>query len=452
LFQRLVRGLNQSLGLALLGLVIAAVGYLVVSPSRPVSTSTRVIFAFDGFDRGEYPDHSKFQADDLRAPEIITAALKKLNLEATDAFQSEIRGALAIDGIIPPEVVKQRDRLRSAGQNPPAYNPDEYKVTLTLPRKFPLSGQQRVQVLREIISVYQEKFQRTYARLPVAFGNVQPALQDADLPDYESILNAELTNVTAYLNQQAEKAKSFRSPATNLSFSDLLKQTQLFSEVQLVDVLSIIRMHNLSRSKDTVLTKMDYSLRRLRDEERLAIEEEKVIKEYLAKAEERAQSYVVGIKSQVPQQRTDTLMLDQGLVDSLLVNDAYNFTMRKALDASLEVKRIQSNMSRIQERRKEFEGLGESLSEATAIKSADASLKVLMAAYDQLIANIRRTHADYVTQQFANAIRLSDQIYTAGGSVVRAMLIPCAAGFCLGLALGMGLSLLGVYVGAAKRS
>ena len=49
MFARLGRGLAQTLGFALLGLAIAIVSYLAASPSWLVTTSTRVMFAFDGY-------------------------------------------------------------------------------------------------------------------------------------------------------------------------------------------------------------------------------------------------------------------------------------------------------------------------------------------------------------------------------------------------------------------
>ena len=79
-FARLARGFAQTLGLAALGLVIAAVIYLVASPSVTTTTTSRVIFAFDGFAKGEYPDHTKFQPDDLRAPDVVIEALNRQKL------------------------------------------------------------------------------------------------------------------------------------------------------------------------------------------------------------------------------------------------------------------------------------------------------------------------------------------------------------------------------------
>ena len=452
-FARLARGFAQTLGLAALGLVIAAVIYLVASPSVTTTTTSRVIFAFDGFANGEYPDHTKFQPDDLRAPDVVIEALNRQKLGASEESQSKIRSALTIEGIIPPYVIKERDRLRAAGQAVPSYVPDEYQITLTLPRKFPLTSQQRALMLNEIVTVYREKFLRTYGALPLAFGNVEETLRDADLFEYEFILNAEAQSIYAYLNQQIEKAKSFRSPTTNLAFSDLLKQAQLFDQIELNETLGRIRLNNLSRDRNAALIKMDYTLKTLADRERTASEEEKTTREFLEKAEEHArnQNYVLGVKSQATQARTETPVLDQGLVDSLLANDSYSVMIRKALDASLLVKRIQAEEARILERRKEMDAAirdGNS-DQSMLIKQVEASIKVMEEAYDRLIANIRKTHADYAAQQYADAIRISMQPVT--DSKYRPLAVAGIIGGFLGLALGMGLSLMGVYVGGAKR-
>ena len=451
MFARLGRGLAQTLGFALLGLAIAIVSYLAASPSLLVTTSTRVMFAFAGYQRGEYPDKSKFQADDLRAPNILAEALKRQGLEATNGFHSQIRGALSIEGLIPPNVIKERDRLRAAGQTPPPFIPDEYLVSLNLPRKFPLSFRQRELLLNDIVSVYRENFQQTYVDPPLSFGTAFETLRDADYFEYELILNKEIQNITAYLNQQLEQIKTFRSPATNLSFNDLLKQTELFAQIRLNEALGLIYQNGLSRNRVTAMVKMDYYLRTLEDQEQKAIEEEKVVDDLLTKSQERPQNVVLGIKSQAVQQHPESPILDQGLIDSLLTNDAYNFLVRKALDAGLAVKRIQADKAQLLKRRKNMEAFLKSTGEdqSTIIAQVQKSLPDLETSYKELVSNIRKTHADFAKQQFADAVRISMQPVT--GSKYRPLAVAGAIGGFIGLALGMGLSLVGVYVGGAKR-
>ena len=461
-FARLARGLAQTLGLAALGLAIAAVIHLAASPSTTTTASMRVAFAFNGSGKGEYPDHSKFQPDDLRAPDVIVEALKRQDLETADGFASSLRAALTIEGIIPPNIVKERDRLRAAGLTPAPYLPDEYLVTLTLPRKFPLTRRQRELLLNEIVSVYQEKFQHTYAEMPLAFGNAFETLHNADYSEYELILTEEIQNITDFLRQQlnvgkdetsgsnlSNPSRTYRSRTTNLSFSDLLEQTRLFAQIRLNETLGLIYQNGLSRNRATAMVKMDYYLRTLEDQEQKAIEEEKVVDDLLAKSQERSQNYVLGIKSQAAQQRLEAPILDQGLVDSLLANDAYNFLVRKALDAGLAVKRIQADKAQLLERRKNMEAFLKSTGEdqSTIIAQVQKSLSDLETSYKELISNIRKTHADFAKQQFADAIRISMQPVT---SSKYSLIVSSAIGGFIGLALGMGLSLLGVYVGGRR--
>ena len=83
LFRRVARGIPQILGLALLGLAIATLVVLVMSPTLPASTSARVVFSFDGIGRGQYPDKSKFQSDDLVAPDLVAQALDRQKLDSS---------------------------------------------------------------------------------------------------------------------------------------------------------------------------------------------------------------------------------------------------------------------------------------------------------------------------------------------------------------------------------
>lgn len=454
IFARLIKGLAPTIGLALLGLVVAAVAYLVVGPHTTATTSMRVVFAFSGFEKGEYPDHSKFQPDDMRAPDLVIEALKREGLNVDEETQSKIRAAITVEGIIPADVVRARDRLRATGQNPPAYQPDEYLLTMTLPRNASMTRQVRGKFLNELVTAFQEKFRRTYAATPMAFGNMQDALRDADYYDYEQVLSAEIQGINVYLLQQLEVAKSFRSPRTNMSFSDLAEGVRYFSEVQLNETLGLIRLFSLSHDRKAALVKMDYTLKTMADQERIALEDEKTVREYLGMAEEhsRTENYVIGVKSQVTQPRNDSPILDQGLVNSLLANDSYNFVIRRALDASLKVKQIQAEEARVLERRKEMEtALREDTSDQPAmLKRVDASIKVLQAAYDRIVAHIRDTHADFARQQYGDAIRISMEPIT--GSPYRQLAIYGVVGGFLGLAAGMGLSLLGIYIGEGKKA
>lgn len=441
LFTRLKRGLPVTLGLGLLGVGIACVAYAVSGRFDTATTATRVIFSFPGAEKGQYPDRSKFQPDDLRAPEIVSEALRRQGLATTEEFQSKIRGALSIEGIISPGIVKERDRLRAAGAPLPPYIPDEYTVSLTLPRSFPLNNRQRELFVNELVTAYRERFHRVYVDLPLTFGSGFDLLNNADYFDFELVLNEEAQNILTFLNTMAETARTFRSPRTGLSFGELQKRATLFIQLRMNETLGLIRQHGLSKDRKAALIKLDYYHRTLQDQAAQAMQEEKVVQDLLTQTRERMQNYVLGIRTTVAQQRPEAPIVDQGLIDSLLANDSYNFLVRQALEAGLKTRRLQSQIAVLNERRTSMKAFLESdqAEKAEVLDQMEKSLTEMKMSYTNLIADIRRTNEDYQRQVFGDAVRVSMQVIT--DSFYRGFIVSSIVGFAIGIALGLGQSL-----------
>jgi hypothetical protein len=457
IFARLRRGLVLTAGLTLVGLAAGTLVAIALASRQPTVTTLRVTFGFPGFERGTYPNGTKFQADDVRAPDIINEALKRLGIPTESSpLASRIRGAIGISGFVSQNIVKERDKLRAGGQVVPPYFPDEYEISLSLPRGEALSVRQRELLLAEIINVYLEKFRRSYVQLPPEFGNAFASLQNADFVEYELILTKELQTLSAYLEQKidtasdgdenrdgrarAGAAKQFRSPTNNLSFQDLLRQSELFAQLQLNDVLSQIYVHGLSKNRSYAMVKMDYYLRTLEDQEQRLKQEEAVVTALLERTQERAQNYVLATKAQNPQGNQP--LMDQGFIDSLLANDAYNYLVRRALEAGLAVKRVQAEKARLLERRQRMESFAtdREVDQAAAVAATQKSLVTLEGVYEELLAKVRTVLDDYARQEYADAIRISMQAKT--DSILRPVALGAVIGLVTGLALGAGLSLL----------
>ncbi len=443
LWPRLLQGLPQTLGLIALAVAVASGAFFFINPFTNATTSARITFSFKGYERGLYPDDSNFQADDLRSPEIIATALNRIGGENSELAQSIVRSALSIEGLIPPGVVEERDRISASGQKLPPIIPDEYQLTLILPRKFELSSSDRARLLNEIVSVYTERFQRTYVSVPLSLGTVFESLDGSDYFDYELVLGREGLNIIQFLNQMLDSAPSFRSPRSNMSFADLLNQAELFTQIKLNETLGIIRAYGVSGDRQIAMLKIDYHLRSLRDQEREAVEQESLVMSLLQQSQNRDQNHVLGIKSQTTQNQNSPL-IDQGLIDSLLANDAYGFLIRKALEVGSRTREIQSEISILDERRSlmgSFTEADDDLQE-DVISQLVFSLDNLKSAYNKLIEDIRTTHEDFQQQVFGNAVRLTMQATTS--SFYLALAKAGIVGGFIGAAAGIGLSLLGL--------
>jgi hypothetical protein len=420
-----------------------------------------------GLERNLYPDGSKFQPDDIRSPNFIKSALHELNVNLNPADQSLLRAAVTIEAVVPPEVVKDRDRLRALGHPVPIFTPDEYWITLSLPRSFPLNSRERELLLNKLAAACRENFQRTYSALPESFGNAFKMLERADFFEYELVLREEIQNVeeflqnllNAYDGETAKQrkaapmistsARTFRSPSTQYSFSDLVMQTRLFVQVQLNEALSILFSTKFTANRALTLSKMDFLIDSLANEARRAGEADKITGDLLARSQARSQDYVLAIKADA--QRPANTVIDQNVLDALLANDSYNFLVRRALESGLKAKHAEQQLRELQEQRKQLESDNTNApQDATSKYLQTEAIERLRGNYDRLISNIKNTYYDFTSQQFADAVRLTMQARTSSG--VMQIAINTATGFAIGTAIGIGFSLLGLYVRNSNRT
>lgn len=441
LIRRVRRGLWTTVGLTLLGFAVGIILGLVTTSRQTAVSTLRVTFGFPGAENGTYPNGMKFQPDDVRAPDVVSEAVDRLNIaDSPPNLISKVRGAVSVSGLVSANVVRERDRLRAAGQTLPTFFPDEYEISLIWPRDDVVDIPQRQKLLTEIVSAYRDKFRRTYVELPEQFSNVFSQLRNADFVEYELILNQQMQTLQAFLKQQIAQAKEFRSPTNNLSFRDLLKQVDLFSQIRMNEVLGLIYLGGLSKDRAHSLANMDYRLRTLKDRERRLIEEEAVVMNLLTKTQQRSQNYVLASQAEATQ--GSQTVLDQGLIDALLANDAYNFLVRQALEAGRALKQVQSEIAVVQERRERMEAFikDSPLGQAEATERVQTALRDLESGYQELLANVRTCLEDYARQEYADSIRITKQANT--GSWMKPLLLGAIIGCFTGGALGLGLSLL----------
>ena len=441
LIRRVKRGLGRTIGLTLhcFGLGIAA-ALMILSGQTPV-TSLRVTFSFPGAEKGTYPNGTKFQPDDVRAPDVINDALKRLGIaDETGELATKLRGAITVSGLVSATIVKERDRLRAAGQTLPPYVPDEYEISLSLPRSHPLDMRQRGLLLTEMVNAYRDKFGRTFVKLPPQFASAFEQLRTADLTDYELILNRQMRQLHSFLQQQVDQAKQFRSMSNHLSFQDLLRQSEVFTQVRMNEVLGLIYLGGLSTDRTRAVANMEYQLRLLEEQELRLRQEEEVVAGLLATTQARAQNYVLAAKSEVP--ASPQTIMDQGLIDALLANDAYNFLVRRALDAGLAVKSVQAEKALLTERKKRLESFlnDEGEQKAATLEKTQKALQELEVGYRELLESIRVCMDDYARQEYADAVRLTLQ--AGSKSWLKTAILGAILGCAIGFPLGLGISLL----------
>lgn len=426
--------------LTLTGLILGCLGGWWATRDTRSSTSVNIAFSFPGFERGEYPDGSQFQPTDLYSDAILAEVLRRNKVEPTAERIQKIHSAISVVGTMPLSIVHERDRVRSTGQRPASFIPDEYTLSIYEPRGDAGLPNDPSALLDQIIGVYRETFFRTHTQLPAAFGQVMESLSDADYIEYDLILNTQIQNIATYLREHAAKAGSFRSPHTGLSFHDLLEQTQLFSQIRLNETLGIIYQFGLSRDRALAMSKMAYQLKLLDLREKGALKEEQLVNELLGLAQSRGENVVLGARSpsakDVPGEA-----VDQGLINSIMANDSYSFLVRAALEAGLRTKQIQSERGRWLALRDNIQSFNQSTTrdQTAAFAQAQQSLGELRSSFERLISAVKQTYADYAAITLGESVRVSRSPWTTRS--MKKILLASVAGAIMGMALAVGIPL-----------
>lgn len=426
LWARLVRGAPRTIGLALLGAALAAAGFFISGSFQTAHTTARVTLSFHGLERGEYPDQSKFQPEDLRAPSIVAEALRRRGVLDPD-LQTRIRDALTISGLTP----------ASSGKEPGAYTPREYSLTLSLPRAFSLSSRDRELFLTELVRTYKEHVQQHYTTLPAGIDWSFDSLAPSAL-SHETSMEREIARAGEFLERLARKHRTFRSARSNLGFGELAAQHRVLVETQFADLQALIEDEGINASP-IALARLDREIRTLKRSEALAIEEEKFILSLLSRIESRPSS-----ASPVNILLGAAAAGDPNATGAVLGADANHLLAQRALTAGLRTRQLQSQLALLHDQREAVVAASELSAEQRAVKLArlENVWSKFKVSYRRLIETVRQTYEDFEQQELADAARISVPPSTPG--FYRGVGIAALLGLIVGGSLGVGAALLGV--------
>jgi len=218
----------------------------------------------------------------------------------------------------------------------------------------------------------------------------------------------------------------------------------------LFSILSRIRKLGYTSDPETVLGQIQYHISVYKERLLDATNEENVVNILLAKAQEREQSYVLGIRSQATQQKQETTTVDKGLIDSLLANDSYNLLIRRSLDIGIHQRQMQSQVDILNQRYTWVADAAKApgSDHEREINAVKEDLRGIESLYLKFVSDIRNEETDYAQQKFADAVKITN--YPVSESLYRRIVLICAIGAALGGMLGAGLSILDVPVGKGR--
>jgi hypothetical protein len=434
LWRRIKGSVPQTLGLACLAAVVGlAVAFWRGTAAAP-ATTIMVRFNFSGIEKGQNPDGTAFVVEELRAPENVSAAVRAAQLDLKPEQQARLRSSLTIVGQYPEE----------AGPAKAPFFPDVYTLSLDPRRSGVESAATREAFLAALVESYRDRFQRTYGALPLQLGTVFTTLENIDYAEYEIVLNEEVLALQRFLEKRSALAPDFRSLRTGLTFPELEGRLRQYVAIKQAGVLGLVAAAGPSGERAGATARMDYRLRLLTEEEKLARDREKVVLDLLDRLDRRETSYVLARKAPGAGAADGTPTIDHGLIETMIKNDAYGYLVREALQAGQKAREVASQRAAIEDWRQRLEALPEEkeAQRQRLAAGAGAAMAQLKGDYLALIAVIRQTDEDFLARYLADAVRVAHGPVTPPPAPVNLRVV---AGWTLaGLLLGLGLGLVGL--------
>ena len=275
LFSHLKKYFAVWLVFAIIGAMLAtAFACFQTFVSKPAVTAL-VSFTYSGIEKGKDPAGNTFDANSIKSPDIIEAALSDLDLELSNL--DSIRKNIIIDGIIPEDAI---DRItaykhvyeKAANENLKAveamldvsYYPTLYKITFKYGGTS-LDREDSSAVLNAMLEEYRTYFYKKYGfnqQLGTSIHAVD--YSDYDYAEQIDIFNDSLSTIERYLkNLATDDNNLFRSNETGFSFNDLYRAAQTIRSIDLDRISSNITVNNITKDKTASLAYCDYRIESL---------------------------------------------------------------------------------------------------------------------------------------------------------------------------------------------
>jgi len=387
---------------------LAAAGYTIVKYRPEYVTECTVKLNFQGIDKGQNPDGSRFDKNQIIAPHILRKVVDSLTLNNKEYPLKNIRELIIVNAVQAPNLQDMRKAAESRGEIF-TYFPNRFKLSLTTKNKHILSEEEKSQILPAIIDEFRKGFNRKYG---------EEALVVVDFPDeflskydYIEIINIfklRVSNLVKLLDFKIKKAGFFKSKKNSLSFSDIRYDSQIIMDVEITGAEAIIKNLILTRDKNLLIGKYKNQLREL--ELKISKKEsEGLVARKLLKEMRQQERYSV---SSSKEKSGTSVVLDSSFIQNLRQNDYYSLLLKTAMGAGIEAGNLQAEKKyleheivRLKDKNSDQSGKNANIDENAVIENihtALAKIKNGIVNLSQITNELNREYLEYIIDGAVN--------------------------------------------------
>jgi hypothetical protein len=227
--------------------------------AQSVNVSSIVEYQWDGINKGEYPNGSRFDVINAFSPSVYNISLELLDLDLT---VNETRNELTVTPVVPRSVLDSIQAAVERGETF-SYFPTVYRYTLNI-SNLSLSDEQGKLLLDDLINEFTSEFQRTYVTQTVVKSLSFDDFDAFDLLDQVLVIKNQIDSMTVLIEDLIAfkpSAAIFRSSTLNLSLNDILSQLALTRSLQLNSAEALIVANQLSTDSGLTVDRLTFNNR-----------------------------------------------------------------------------------------------------------------------------------------------------------------------------------------------
>ncbi len=369
-----------------------------------------VLLRFENIHRGQYPDGTAFNKNDLVDEGVLEKALDEVG-ELSPAVLSQ---HLEVQGVIPGEI---QGASEEAVED---FNPNEYRLNLYRGEELGLSPGEQKELLTAIVEEYEEEFSANI-RLDYSLPGGEELLEEMDNYDYPffpQVLESQLEALKGHASDFEARERTFVSEEHGYSFGDVAYNIENLKENRVDRLRSLIMEHNLSREPDTTIQRYLNMIQELEAE--------------IDKKEEQA-TYALDMLAEIeagefdgedPEALEELTELETGLEDNiiedLLRHEYYPELLGQSLEAGVSAEEMKIDLAYYQEILAGIEAgdVAEAQEAEELMERADEKTEEILSSLDdyRLILDDMRTELFYDELDEVVEINRGPEVVTPGPS------------------------------------
>lgn len=205
---------------------------------------------------GFSPDGKQLDTSELYAANLVSQAMKSLDINYSEATMDDIRMNIHVEPIITEEDLEVQKSKLENGEEDYEFKPTRYLVSFSCGvgngREYPRK------VLNQILQEYAEYYGKNHVNTSLAANPVSDITSKGyDYLEMAEVMDSTLESITEHLSDKVSWNGEFRSSRTGQSFQDLYDEFKFIREVEVRQLFSQILAGRITKDRKVLLDKYE---------------------------------------------------------------------------------------------------------------------------------------------------------------------------------------------------